>query len=59
MPLRTNTVKKLWPFRVTYSDGRTEEITIESDSYWNAVYALPKLGKKGKYEYLGKGKTQP
>lgn len=54
--LRKNVVSKKWPFRVTYSDGRVEEIVVESESYHNAVYALPKLGRNGKYVYLGKEK---
>lgn len=43
--LRTNVVKKKWDFLVTYRDGREEIVTVESESYHNAVYALPS-GKK-------------
>ena len=44
--LRTNVVKKPWTFQVTFKDGREEIVTVESESYHNAVYALPS-GKKG------------
>ncbi len=54
MEIRRNVVMKRWPFRVTYSDGRVEEITVQAESYHNAIYALPKLGRHGRYEYLGK-----
>ena len=51
MKLVTNVVKRRYPFRVTFRDGTVKEITVVSDSYHNAVYALP--GGKKEYEYLG------
>ena len=49
--LRTNVVKKPWTFLLTFADGRTEEVTVESESYHNAVYALPRSADVGKYKY--------
>ena len=51
MKLVKNVVMHRYPFRVTFKDGRVEEITVEAESYHSAVYALPS-GKR-KYEYLG------
>lgn len=52
--LRTNVIKKPWVFLVTFKDGREEEVTVEAESYHNAVYSLPS-GKKT-YKLL-KGKA--
>ncbi len=45
-------VTRPYRFLVTFKDGRTEEITVEAESYHSAVYGLPK-GKK-KYKAIDK-----
>ena len=50
--LKTNVVKKQWHFEVTYSDGRTEQVTVEAESYNAAIFGLPVFGPKGKYKLL-------
>lgn len=42
-----NVVQRRWTFLVTFKDGREEIVTVESESYHNAVYGLP----RGKQKY--------
>ena len=49
--LRTNVIKKPWRFLLHFSDGRTEEITVQAESYHNALYALPRFADVGPYKY--------
>ena len=49
--LVTNTVKKPFYFILTFTDGRTDEVTIMADSYHSAVFGLPKFSEVGRYKY--------
>ena len=51
-----NVVKRPWTFLVTFKDGREEYVTVESESYHNAVYGLPR-GKK-KYRLIKDGEQE-
>lgn len=51
MKLIKNVVKKPFRFLLTFLDGRTEEVTVEAESYHNAIYALPRFSEVGKYKY--------
>ncbi len=51
MNIRKNVVTKPWRFLLHFSDGRTEEITVQAESYHNALYALPRFADVGKYKY--------
>lgn len=46
-----NVVKRPYRFLVEFKDGRTEEVTVEAESYHSAIMCLP-TGKR-KYRYLG------
>lgn len=52
--LVTNTVKKPFTFILTFSDGRTDEVTVMADSYHSAVYGLPRFAEVGRYKYTRK-----
>lgn len=43
-------VKRPYRFLVTFKDGRTEEVTVEAESYHSAIMGLP-TGKKN-YKFL-------
>lgn len=40
-----NVAKRPYRFLVEFKDGRTEEITVEAESYHSAILSLP-VGKK-------------
>lgn len=47
-----NVVKRPYRFLVEFKDGRTEEITVEAESYHSAILSLP-TGKR-RYKCLEK-----
>ena len=53
-----NDAKRDYTFHVFYEDGREEDIAVRAASYYNAVYALPVLGRRGHYVYTGKEKRE-
>ena len=56
--LKTNTIKYPYVFRLMFTDGRTEEIEVQADSFSAAVLSLPRFAEVGKYKYtLVKGKA--
>lgn len=56
MKLTKNVVMKPWRFLVVMRDGTEQEITVQAESYHNAIYALP-AGKK-KYKLLSEGEEK-
>ena len=51
MKLIKNVVKKPFRFLLTFADGRTEEVTVEAESYNSAIFALPRFAEVGRYKY--------
>ena len=49
--LKMNVVKKPWVFELYFSDGRTEEITVEASTFSAAVLSLPRFDDVGKFKY--------
>ena len=49
--LRQNVVKKPWRFILHFTDGRTEEMTIEASTFSAAVLSLPRFADVGKFKY--------
>lgn len=49
--LKTNIVKKPWHFVLHFTDGRTEEITVEARDFSAAIFSLPRFADVGKYKY--------
>lgn len=52
--LITNVVKKPFKFTLTFEDGRTQDITVEAESFSAAVLSLPRFSDVGKYSYTCK-----
>jgi hypothetical protein len=46
-----NVIPKRWRFALHFTDGRTEEVTVEAESYHVAIYALPRFADVGRYRY--------
>lgn len=46
MTIKHNVVTCPWRFRVTYADGRTEQVTVEAESYNAATLGLPRGVKR-------------
>lgn len=54
MRLRTNTVKKLYRFRIRRKGvWEDEPVVVRADSFNAALLGLPILGRDGGYEFLG------
>ena len=54
-----NVLKKSWTFALHFADGRTEEQTVQAESFSAAVLSLPRFAEVGKYKYtLLKGKAE-
>lgn len=49
--LITNVVKKPWHFLLHFTDGRTEEITVEASCFSAAIFSLPRFCEVGKFKY--------
>ena len=56
--LRTNAVKQPWVFLLHFEDGRTEEMTVNAETFSAAIFSLPRFADVGKFKYTllhGKG----
>lgn len=46
-----NVIPKRWRFALHFADGRTEEISVEAESFSAAILSLPRFSETGKYKY--------
>lgn len=46
-----NVVKKPYVFILQFADGRTDEVTVNAESYHSAVFGLPRFSVVGNYKY--------
>ena len=54
-----NVVPSRWVFLLHFEDGRTEEMTVEAETFSAAIFSLPRFADVGKFKYeLIKGKAE-
>lgn len=49
--INKNAIQKRFKFLLHFDDGRTEEITVQSETYHGAIYSLPRFADVGRYRY--------
>ena len=49
--INKNAIQKKFKFLLHFDDGRTEEITVQSETYHGAIYSLPRFADVGRYRY--------
>lgn len=46
-----NVVTKPFHFTLYFTDGRSEEVTVNAESFHAAVFGLPRFAEVGRYRY--------